>query len=73
MVVSMSNEDRNLSPEDIPATIPPEKILVAEVVEPSARAPAARARRPQWLLPLVLFLLTCATTYGVRGMEIASR
>lgn len=67
----MSIEDRDVSSEGIPATIPPEQILVAEVVEPSAPAPAARHRRPRWQLPLVLFLMTCVTTYHVGGLAYA--
>ena len=67
----MTIEDRDVPSEGIPATIPPEKILVAEVVEPSAPTPAARRPRPRWQLPLLLFLMTCVTTYNVRGLGYA--
>lgn len=67
----MSIENRDLSSADIPTTIPPEKIIVAEVVAPSSPWPAARPRRPRWQLPLVLFLMTCGTTFLVGGMKYA--
>ena len=67
----MSIENRDLSSEDIPTTIPPEKIIVAEVVEPSSPWPAARPHRPRWQLPLVLFLMTCGTTFLAGGMQYA--
>jgi Zn-dependent protease len=67
----MTIENRDLSSEDIPTTIPPEKITVAEVVEPSSPWPAARPHRPRWQLPLVLFLMTCGTTFLAGGMQYA--
>ena len=66
----MSIEERNL-PEDIPTTIPPEKIIVAEVVEPSSPRPTAGPHRPRWQLPLILFLMTCGTTFLAGGMQYA--
>jgi Zn-dependent protease len=61
----MSIENLDLPSEDIPTTIPAERIIVAEVVEPSSPLPAAQPYRLRWQLPLVLFLLTWGTTFLV--------
>ncbi len=67
----MSIENRDLPSEDIPTVIPPEKIIVAEVVEPSPPRASAQPHRPRWLVPLVLFLLTCGTTFLVGADQYA--
>lgn len=61
----MSIEGRDVSPPEVPAVIPPEKIVVAEVGEPSS--PRQPTHRPRWQLPLALFLATCGTTLLMVG------
>ena len=68
----MSEESPPPQRAEIPATIPQEQIVVAQVVEPPPARPARRRDMPNWLLPLALFLMTCRSTWEIMGPKYAA-